>query len=202
MIAKTKIGRNEPCPCGSGQKYKYCCINKTLRERHLTIWQDSTTGEKLSLNMTDDILNWAAQAELPLKNFCKDNDFYFFGLAITVGQCEELDKMLKEGKLTRQMVLDKYKDNCKQEPLMKLLDASCEELEIFNKRKQILVDAFEAHFTGKYTLSIPTLFSQLEGLLRDVGNLKNKDSIKPTIPTNVWENKLLFSVKDDSENYN
>jgi len=23
-----KIGRNEPCPCGSGKKYKSCCINK------------------------------------------------------------------------------------------------------------------------------------------------------------------------------
>lgn len=25
---KKKIGRNEPCPCGSGKKYKKCCINK------------------------------------------------------------------------------------------------------------------------------------------------------------------------------
>ena len=24
-IAKNKIGRNEPCPCGSGKKYKHCC---------------------------------------------------------------------------------------------------------------------------------------------------------------------------------
>jgi len=24
-IRKVKIGRNEPCPCGSGKKYKYCC---------------------------------------------------------------------------------------------------------------------------------------------------------------------------------
>ena len=23
-----KIGRNDPCPCGSGKKYKKCCINK------------------------------------------------------------------------------------------------------------------------------------------------------------------------------
>jgi uncharacterized protein YecA (UPF0149 family) len=23
-----KIGRNQPCPCGSGKKYKKCCINK------------------------------------------------------------------------------------------------------------------------------------------------------------------------------
>ena len=27
-----KIGRNDPCPCGSGQKYKKCCLG-----------QDSTT---------------------------------------------------------------------------------------------------------------------------------------------------------------
>ncbi len=25
---KVKIGRNAPCPCGSGKKYKYCCLNK------------------------------------------------------------------------------------------------------------------------------------------------------------------------------
>ena len=24
-IAGKKIGRNEPCPCGSGKKYKHCC---------------------------------------------------------------------------------------------------------------------------------------------------------------------------------
>jgi SEC-C motif-containing protein len=24
-IASSKIGRNEPCPCGSGAKYKKCC---------------------------------------------------------------------------------------------------------------------------------------------------------------------------------
>ena len=24
----TKIGRNNPCPCGSGKKYKKCCLGK------------------------------------------------------------------------------------------------------------------------------------------------------------------------------
>ena len=23
--AKPKVGRNEPCTCGSGKKYKHCC---------------------------------------------------------------------------------------------------------------------------------------------------------------------------------
>jgi hypothetical protein len=22
-----KLGRNDPCPCGSGKKYKHCCLN-------------------------------------------------------------------------------------------------------------------------------------------------------------------------------
>jgi uncharacterized protein len=26
--SEPKIGRNEPCPCGSGQKYKNCCLRK------------------------------------------------------------------------------------------------------------------------------------------------------------------------------
>ena len=24
----TKVGRNDPCPCGSGKKYKKCCETK------------------------------------------------------------------------------------------------------------------------------------------------------------------------------
>ena len=24
---QVKVGRNDPCPCGSGKKYKHCCIN-------------------------------------------------------------------------------------------------------------------------------------------------------------------------------
>jgi hypothetical protein len=27
---KQKIGRNDPCPCGSGKKYKKCCLGKDL----------------------------------------------------------------------------------------------------------------------------------------------------------------------------
>ena len=25
VVAEKKIGRNDPCPCGSGKKYKKCC---------------------------------------------------------------------------------------------------------------------------------------------------------------------------------
>ncbi|HLY11576.1 MAG TPA: YchJ family protein [Planctomycetota bacterium] len=27
-LTQAKAGRNDPCPCGSGKKYKQCCLNK------------------------------------------------------------------------------------------------------------------------------------------------------------------------------
>ena len=29
----TKIGRNQPCPCGSGKKYKMCCLRSDVARR-------------------------------------------------------------------------------------------------------------------------------------------------------------------------
>jgi uncharacterized protein YecA (UPF0149 family) len=28
VVNDNKVGRNDPCPCGSGKKYKKCCLNK------------------------------------------------------------------------------------------------------------------------------------------------------------------------------
>jgi preprotein translocase subunit SecA len=28
LKAQNKVGRNDPCPCGSGKKYKRCCLDK------------------------------------------------------------------------------------------------------------------------------------------------------------------------------
>ncbi|MGL6417501.1 SEC-C metal-binding domain-containing protein [Aeromonas hydrophila] len=37
VVVPIKIGRNEPCPCGSGKKYKQCCLltNKIDNKRGL-----------------------------------------------------------------------------------------------------------------------------------------------------------------------
>lgn len=36
-----KIGANEPCPCGSGKKYKRCCRDKTVNI--WTLWRNNAT---------------------------------------------------------------------------------------------------------------------------------------------------------------
>ena len=33
-MAATKVGRNDPCPCGSGRKYKQCCGVKSESRSH------------------------------------------------------------------------------------------------------------------------------------------------------------------------
>lgn len=33
------IGRNELCPCGSGKKYKHCCMNKILKSEELPFYR-------------------------------------------------------------------------------------------------------------------------------------------------------------------
>lgn len=34
-----KLSRNSPCPCGSGKKYKHCCINKEME------WVETDDGQ-------------------------------------------------------------------------------------------------------------------------------------------------------------
>ena len=33
-MSNNKIGRNMPCPCKSGKKYKKCCMERILEESH------------------------------------------------------------------------------------------------------------------------------------------------------------------------
>jgi hypothetical protein len=38
-----KVGRNDPCPCGSGKKFKKCCANKTLGSRKFSVVSDTAS---------------------------------------------------------------------------------------------------------------------------------------------------------------
>lgn len=45
-MVKEKIGRNAPCPCGSGKKYKNCCLRKDQRRRFMPIESFKVTPKK------------------------------------------------------------------------------------------------------------------------------------------------------------
>jgi hypothetical protein len=49
-----KVGRNDPCPCGSGSKYKRCCLAKHEAERRASPPGESEADdeeERLALQM-------------------------------------------------------------------------------------------------------------------------------------------------------
>lgn len=39
------VGRNDPCPCGSGKKFKKCCIDKPSPTR-IALLQDEELGQQ------------------------------------------------------------------------------------------------------------------------------------------------------------
>lgn len=36
LVKEYKVGRNDKCPCGSGKKYKHCCLKSGVYENYIT----------------------------------------------------------------------------------------------------------------------------------------------------------------------
>ncbi len=58
-MAKKKIGRNAPCPCGSGKKYKKCCLEQDKQREHEELQQKQAAQELAQQR------NWNPFAEPP-----------------------------------------------------------------------------------------------------------------------------------------
>jgi len=198
----TKLGRNDPCRCGSGRKYKYCHLDVD-RDRLVNINPSlHPVGTPVQLNFKDDLASVPAAFAGPLMRFCSDNDFYLFGSIITVRDLEAAHNSLEQGTLSKQQLLDACKRTARLEPITETVKDACKSFDSFTGREKILLDAVGAHFDGKYTLSVPVLFAQLEGILRSIGALQYKDTFKPTIKKDIWDNRLLFGVGDSVKYFN
>ncbi|MGP3562271.1 YecA family protein [Geobacillus sp. BK01] len=60
------VGRNDPCPCGSGKKYKKCCMNKAMEEEAKRARQRRFFEQKYELSQQvhcflDEALSYAEQ---------------------------------------------------------------------------------------------------------------------------------------------
>lgn len=195
-------GRNDPCSCNSGQKYKYCCIGMRPQERRVQLKNAcDDCGEQHEIDLTTDVFNHFASTNLPLHNFCKDQDLFYFGHA-TVLEHLELMEALNAGTLTRERVIEVFRKNCTEEQVLSLIKEATRWSPYFARRHGLLKEAVEVHFLGKYGASIPALFAQIEGLLRDIGGLAPAEQVKPTIPREIWNARLMFTVDDDVRYFN
>jgi SEC-C motif len=69
-----KTGRNDPCPCGSGKKYKQCCIN-TVSKQHAEVFDDIAQTLAMNPNLSLDELNLVAQHKMAERNNKPHADF-------------------------------------------------------------------------------------------------------------------------------
>jgi tetratricopeptide (TPR) repeat protein len=86
----SKIGRNDPCPCGSGKKYKKCCIDKPILETVKRIpkldyenfdyhWNSLMTFEEVKQMSTEDIIDKLIGFGIPFEKeaFLKDIEKFY-----------------------------------------------------------------------------------------------------------------------------
>ena len=83
-----KIGRNEPCPCGSGKKYKKCCYQKDYISNEIPL--SKSFGRNLP---KDAVITTSPQKEKmsevllefaePLTAACEDDESYYNALRIS-----------------------------------------------------------------------------------------------------------------------
>jgi hypothetical protein len=72
----SKVGRNDPCPCGSGKKYKRCCIDKQKKD-HIIIFPEISSLLHFRC-ITEKLIN-SSNTKYKFfdvyNSFCKDNNF-------------------------------------------------------------------------------------------------------------------------------
>ena len=79
-----KIGRNDPCPCGSGKKFKKCCESKMIGKRFMASKID-TTG----LMQKSSGLSSLFQRAMPLPRKTEDADSSLDARSVQIKKKEE-----------------------------------------------------------------------------------------------------------------
>ncbi len=69
-----KLGRNDPCHCGSGKKFKRCCMNSTAKQ-HAHVLDDVEGIIAMNPNLSLDELNAALQYKVQQRNNQANPDF-------------------------------------------------------------------------------------------------------------------------------
>ena len=69
-----KVGRNDQCPCGSGKKYKRCCMDAAAKQ-HTEIIDDISQTMAMNPNLSIDDLNLVIQRKTAERNNRANEDF-------------------------------------------------------------------------------------------------------------------------------
>lgn len=197
-----KVGRNDDCTCGSGKKYKRCCIAKEKKQRVISTDESCPScGEGLVIDLTDNPFFQLLNYQTPLRLFLKENDLYLFGICRGRDE-QEMISRLEAGTLTVEWVLDLYRRGVTREFTTSLVTRWCDLYPVFEKRREHILQVVDAHYEGKFHLAVTSLFPIIEGILRDVGGVGRKEDFRASLPLEGWDRKLAFEIRDHAAEFN
>lgn len=197
--SRRSVGKNQPCPCGSGRKYKLCCVARENQRRIVTSSiHKCECGAPVQADFSNNSLFQAFNYTLPLRHFAREAKLYLFS-TLTGTQEEALSELLARNALTREALIDAYRATVKRPVAMRLLTTAANTFSVFRRRHDIIREAVCAHYNGKYALSIPVLFAQLEGI---IGDYAGKRTGPPAIDVEGYDRRLAFEVQDQAREFN
>lgn len=104
----------------------------------------------------------------------------WYSPSMTLEPIKRLNELLENGRSSPDDVIESFvgcfeEDNWSE---LQRIVTSWEDNPYFNPRMQLIMDALDAHVNGKYTLSIPLLLAQAEGIASDILNVPAGESTK------------------------
>ncbi|MGM0365021.1 MAG: SEC-C metal-binding domain-containing protein [Actinomycetota bacterium] len=155
-----RIGRNQPCPCGSGKKYKKCCYGKNNKGKILfssglrkdlpegTIVTPNTRNEKMS----EILLEFAE----PLTDECESDRAFFNAIQLSALAWNSSSFPPKERKKLIDGDIEKYiKDNLDKKTVKAILSMMLErKKKSFSHIKMMIVDLEISRKDGQHQLNV------------------------------------------------
>ena len=162
-----KIGRNEPCPCGSGKKYKKCCYQKDYISNEIPLSLSKSFGRNLP---KDAVITTSPQKEKmsevllefaePLTAACEDDKSFYNALQISAIAWnasffppKERDKTTNES--IDEYISDKNERETTKEILLKMVKRKEQD---FPDIKRMIIDFQVSYRDGErhlYAISSP-----------------------------------------------
>lgn len=182
-MSKDKVGRNDPCPCGSGKKYKNCCLNleegatdlftrysQTLASVKVKLDQEYKSEiKKIRKSAQQNFLYYATSQQLPADHESIFSDWLWFDMTDLDGQTLARDYLsqhadfmpenLKEGlQALADSSLSLYEPCASGAGFLELRDIFSQ-----NREQVILKEAFAEDLTEKSFLLLGRLVKLPEG---------------------------------------
>jgi hypothetical protein len=165
-----KTGRNDPCPCGSGKKYKHCCLKKEAEGKSEAIGRDRSWD-----TMMDKLLDFSREARFQ-REFQSAFDL-FWNRTYTIEEINSLDPMQAMNFL--EWYAHDYRTAVDGRRIVEIfLDdggsaLSAQERELLQAQARALMSAFEVRTVEEgHTVDLVDVFQETDVQVRHTPSLR------------------------------